>query len=401
MNEACAVIRTPNTHATTVWYILLASAFIHVPITLPEHNIIVQLAAFDLALPLIILFGFNAKWLVLPPRRILLISLGIVTAILLHSVTAYLLIHPILELTLLKEALKLTVIFVNFVLLIVLFGNEALRQPPSIAAQCLLILFIPIVLLSSHYEPIFITRTVYAVSLSGLVFLLAMNSSWRHEFWSRANLLFTCLAVTVTAIMVYNKGAAGLMIAAIAWIALEGRFATFSAARICLLSVLAVGAIVGGVILTAYLGESIGFLERMDSIERSIFIRLTLWNLALERFLETFPFGLGLGQFSLAAKTVPQLAAEGHKFVHNSLLGLMVELGALGLLLGGGMFTLVLYAARGLPKFVTPLYLILVLPPLLIHDGHSIRMLSIITALGLARFLYRRGSAQEEQPASE
>ena len=145
-----------------------------------------------------------------------------------------------------------------------------------------------------------------------------------------------------------------------------------------------------GVLAAAYLSTKIELLQHMDSIERSIGIRVELWSLALARLLETFPVGIGLGQFPLAAKTVPILALEGHNYVHNTFLGLALELGLIGVLLGSMTTLVLIFATRGWPLHTAPVFLIFVLPPLLIHDGHSIRILLLITALGLARFIQKK-----------
>jgi len=375
-------------YVTVTWLLLLLGALAHVPLVLTEIGLILQPALFDFILPAIVLFGLIQNWIVLPSRTALACAFGVVATIPLHSVGAWFFFSDIFEPNLVKETLKLSAICVNFFLLLLLFENPAFRQPPKTVVLFVLVGFIPIVLLISFYEPIFVTRTVYAVSLSGLVFLLAMSFGWRNSPFGRFELAFACLAIIGTATVLHNKGVAGLMIATLFWVVFEGRFSIHSVPRIFLIFALAVIAFLIGAASIAVIGANVEFLQNMDSLERSINIRLTLWTLAFERLLETFPIGLGLGQFSVAAKSVPVLAVEGHKFVHNSFLGLMVELGALGMVFSAGIIALIACAVKGLPRFVAPIFLLLVFPPLFIHDGHSIRMLLIVTALGFSRYLY-------------
>ena len=130
---------------------------------------------------------------------------------------------------------------------------------------------------------------------------------------------------------------------------------------------------VGSALTTgALLGANAELLQNMGTFKRSIGVRLELWSLAADQIIISFPFGIGLGQFSSVTNSVPVLAHEGHNFVHNSFLGLVVELGFVGIVIGAGIVWVMFAATRGFPLHSAPIYLLIVLPPLLIHDGHSI-----------------------------
>ena len=124
----------------------------------------------------------------------------------------------------------------------------------------------------------------------------------------------------------------------------------------------------------------------MDTIERSISVRWALWTLGFDAFLQTFPWGLGLGQFWEVFVYDLTLAQEGHKFAHNTFITFSVELGFLGLCLSIILLVVLLRAMKGWPKIVHLLFALLIFTPLILHDGHSIRMLLIIVAFGLVRF---------------
>lgn len=380
----------PKAFIAAIWVALLVGAVVHVPIILPAAGLIIQPALFDIILPTIVLCGLLRGWFGLPSRGLQIISVGIVSAIMIHSALVYSFGGDVFASGLLKETVKLVTLFIHFILLLILFSNAEFRSPPRRTISIILIVSIPIILLISHFEPIAVTRTVYAVSLSGLVCLIALDGRWRSSRTWKFGLVLACAAVITVAIMLHNKGAAGVMLAIMVWIIIERWLSVQSTLRILLVGTIIAGVTIAGIVLSAYAGANIEFLQNMDSIDRSVNIRLLLWSVAADRFWETFPAGIGLGQFSLAAKTVPLLALEGHKFVHNSLLGLMVELGILGVFFGLGILFVVLNAARGWPPFAAPIFLLLVFPPLLIHDGHSIRILLLVTALGFAMNLDAR-----------
>ncbi len=180
----------------------------------------------------------------------------------------------------------------------------------------------------------------------------------------------------------------------IAWVALVYIARRTSTARASM--------IVGGLVLAIFSavawikisGVNIDLLQRMDSMERSITVRAALWYLGLGAFWHHFPWGLGFGQYWEVVVTDVELAREGHRFVHNSFIALMAELGMLGFIFSAGLLALIVQAGRGWPPMIRPLFFMLVLTPLLIHDAHSIRMLLIVTAVGLAQLA--RGSCDVE-----
>ena len=372
-----------------VWFALLLGAVVYVPISLPPFNFIVQIAAFDFIIIALIIWGLWRGWLDLPPQPVVLIVLGITTAITVHTSLIYFLSTDVNVEWLVKESVKLVVVAVQFGCLLTLFRCCKLWSPPKYVVAPVLVGAIILIVLLSYLEPIYVTRTIYMVTLAGLILILSEDGTWHNSPKERLWLMLACLAVVVTAILVHNKAVAGMMLTMAAWIALRNYLSKLKNARITITLTALVLVFLGGLVLSAFVGANIDLLRNMDTLERSIHIRSTLWNLAIKRFFATFPVGIGLGQFSEATKTVPLLAIEGHKFTHNSLLGLATSMGFLGVFFAVGLSAIILFAAAGWLSPIVPLYFIVVLPPLLIHDGHTIRILLIITALGLARYMYR------------
>ena len=97
--------------------------------------------------------------------------------------------------------------------------------------------------------------------------------------------------------------------------------------------------------------------------------------------LEDVSLGFGLGQLG-SDRSGHDPAKERHRYLHNSFRNCN-RTGLLGLAYVIGLFSLILNAARGWQYDVKPLFLLLVLLPLFIHDAHSIRILLVIAALGL------------------
>ena len=366
---------------------------VRVPFVVQEVGFRVQLAAFDILLPIIVIWGWRRGWLAPPPAKLTIAVLAAVAAIIIHSIANGLLSEQLLLARLVKESLKIVVILVQFLLLAALFGQADNNAPPFKVVLTLLIVFCVVFSGSStfvnitQFEPINLTRTVYATYLAGLVFLLVLDDRWRTEPRFRIFLIAASLAVFSASVLLQSKATAGIVTAILAWIIIEKYIPADRLARIFLIAIIMVAAVGAGLTVITILGTKVEFLQHMDTFKRSIGVRLELWSLAADQIIISFPFGIGLGQFSSVTNSVPVLAHEGHNFVHNSFLGLVVELGFVGIVIGAGIVWVMFAATRGFPLHSAPIYLLIVLPPLLIHDGHSIRILLFITALGLARYL--------------
>lgn len=383
-----------------VWLAVLASAVIPIPLWLPELNLLVQASAFDFLLPAITLWGLRRGWWALPPRRVLWNTLVIAAALAGHAMAVAATRETVLLVPLAKETIKLVAIVGLFTCLLVVFGNGRLREPPSRIVVIVLVPAVIAAVLASEFEPFAVTRTVYAVCLAGLVFLLCLDGAWLVSAGRRAALLAANLIVALACIGLHNKGVAGTMMAMFAWLICAGSISLRGFRQAVLASLALVLLFAAGVGLSALAGASLDFLWNMSTVERSIEIRLLLWQTAVQGLIDTFPIGLGAGQFAEVARAVPQLALERHEYAHNSLLTLAAELGLLGLLLAAGLAAVVVKAAKGWRAPLVPLFLALVVPPLLIHDGHTIRVLLIATALGLSLATARAAAGSRKADAA-
>ena len=381
-----------------VWFFLLLGAVIHIPFSLP--GISTQVAVFDFILPLIIIWYFTLGRLVVPDRTTVIVFLTILTAVLGHSTAIYLFKDSLQTSWLAKETVKLIVIIIEFFMLMMLMRTLGSTLPPRKVLGWVFSLSVVAVgtlaYLMLDHEYFFFARTVYCVALAGLFFLLTADVTWANSTYHRALAALIGLAVAGVAVLSLSKAIAGLVIAMGAWIVLS-RFIPTAAANRKLFIATCLFLFAGiGMFLVVIASENIDFLGRMDSIERSISVRISLWTLGLEAFWQNFLLGLGLGQFWEVVVSDVTLAAEGHRYVHSTFMSMLIELGLLGFVFAIGIATLLCLATRGWPLLAQPLFALLVFVPLTIHDGHSIRMLLVIISLGFMRFVMERENRSRE-----
>jgi len=399
----------PSIWTKWCWLALLIGVFVHGSIYFPSQGIFINLALSDLVVPILVAAGLVWRHLFLQINRLLIFALVAVALIIIHSIVMVLFVEGLNEVLLLKESAKLVVVIVQCSLLIFLFQAADLCQPPAIITALCLAVALPVTFLISHYEisitpnPNFIPRTIIAVVLTGLLFMLAQDGKWAKTFKRRVYLIMAAAAVTVVTTLVFSKSAAGTAALMTLWLlfGVEGKSnwptrltqLTFALAVIVLI----------GVFILPFMTENIELLSRTDNWERSIGVRLDLWKLAIEQIWLTFPLGLGAGQFAEIVQKNNVLVGEGHQFVHNSLLSLVVELGLVGFFLLLAVIPILYKATISFPPIVIPLFLIFVIPPILIHDGHTIRMIILVIALGYARHTYDRShdADQDGEAASE
>ncbi len=387
MNDRELKIKGARVPDGLVWSLLFFGAFVHVPLSLPGVN--TQIAAFDFILPAVFGWAFYTGRVTPPSRRILVTVICILATFIGHSVSIYAFKEEFQQAWLLKETLKAIILMGEFFLLLMLFQSRVVRFPKlNVTAGVFVVAVLAVGLLSFRMlenEPFFFARTVYCVALASLLFLLAANSGWIQSGRRCLLIILAGVIVILVSLLSFSKGIAGLVFAMIVWIALIYLARRTSAARITMIIcglVLAVFSLAAWVVIS---GASMDLLQRMDSMERSITVRGSLWFLGLKAFWLHFPWGLGFGQYWEVVVTDVELAREGHRFVHNSFIAFMAELGMLGFIFSAGLLVLIIKAGRGWPPMIRPLFFMLVLTPLLIHDAHSIRMLLIVTALGLAQ----------------
>ena len=126
-----------------------------------------------------------------------------------------------------------------------------------------------------------------------------------------------------------------------------------------------------------YLIVSIRSLSRLDSVFNS-------WTVAGSAAVDSFPTGIGLGQFASYLATEPTLGSQALRFVHNTPLALVAEMGLAGVGVCGAVVALILHATRGLPIAVGAVIWVYLGLPMLLHDALGLRMTVLVLAAGLA-----------------
>ena len=385
----------------TIWLLILLGAFLHIPLSLP--GVKTQIAAFDFILPSIAIWAFCTGRLILPSRRILVIGTVVLIALVAHTLGVYFLRINVQQAWLLKETLKSIALVVEFNILLALASQRLLPLPSFRFCGIILIcVLIAVSLLSFRMlgnEPFFFARTVYSLALAGLLFLLATDEKWLRSKQRRLFIVGAGILVAAVAILSLSKGIAGIALAMTAWILFGGTINRDATHRATVVFWSLSLTVIAGISAATLAGNSFEILNRMDSLERSISVRLELWSLSLRAFFDFFPWGLGLGQFWEVVVTDINLAREGHRYVHNTFFGLIAELGLLGMVFAVSLFCILVQAMRGWPPMIRPLFILLIFFPLMIHDAHSIRMLLLVTALGLARFLSHYGRHETKAAA--
>ena len=154
---------------------------------------------------------------------------------------------------------------------------------------------------------------------------------------------------------------------------------------------LAVGIIFGiGVVALAVWFGSTGFTYfPITSIGKSLSLRLALWDFAWRLAVENFPWGTGLGQYGALIIESPKLGRLGLRYVHNTPLALLTEMGALGLLVAAGLGYLVYLSCRHWVWPVALSFLMYLLLPLMLHDAIGMRMSILVLAYGVSESLRR------------
>lgn len=410
--------RLSNAKIILIWSILLFGAIFQARFGIRDTNILVLFALFDIVLPVVVLWGFGSGWLSTPSTRLMAPTLLCLAAILLHSILVFVFFSDINVLWLLKNTIRLATVITHFLLLLILFQREELRTPPtSILAGFLILaalLGVPIVLFQifspswefvlqgdwfagffqrtsfqSFIQPFYISPTVHAVTLLGVLFLMGSGGEWQHAPRHRIRLAIIALAVAGICLLLSSKASVGVAIIMAAWFVFGDKFKEISPRHLAgfLGSVLCFGAIL--FLLVWASGYTAELATRIDSLNRSFDIRIQIWRFAIEQAASAFPVGGGFGQFGHLAAQVPLFAAEKHLSPHNSFLTVLFELGLLGVALVIG-FLMVLYRAvvAGPSILALPLLLV-ILMPLTLHDGHTIRIVIVLLALGIARYAYQ------------
>ena len=247
----------PGTDNSNVGYYAVS-----VPFKISEVGFRVQLSAFDILLPFIVIWTWHRGWLAPPPPKLTIAIFAAVAVTIVHSIANGLLSEQLPLARLAKDSLKLITILLELLLLMTLFGRADNLEPPFKIVLTILIVSCVIFSASSainnitHYEPIILTRTINATYLAGLIFLLIFNEQWRSQLRPRVYLIVACLAVIATSILLQSKTIAGLVTAILAWVIVEKFISADKLPRISLIAAVLLVAVGSALITSALLGAN-------------------------------------------------------------------------------------------------------------------------------------------------
>ena len=381
-----------------VWTLLLISALINMRFATSDIVLQVQFSLFDLVLLALTAWGLYKGWLSWLPPRMLFFGAAVVSLIVFHSLFVWFTVDHVQNLLLAKDTVKAVAIVVIFMMLLTLFQEPSMTNAPVPIIIGVLVLTMFAGLANAYvyaYAPEYASllhnsQTVYVVALTCLLLLLSDRLDWVGQTRNLTIVVFAALCVMLTGSAIYSKSGSGTTLAIMLWFIAARQVTVFKLryfpyGLVLLIMVFAIGSI-----LAINFSNINPMPGTIDTLQRSITVRFDLWLLALDKLHETFPVGIGLGQYFKAVLADPGLASESHRYVHNSFIGISAELGLIGILFCAGIVLLLWRASLGWHWSSLPIFTIVLLPPILIHDGHSIRILLLVTAVGFARFLQQR-----------
>ncbi|MDP7391813.1 MAG: hypothetical protein QGH07_08225, partial [Alphaproteobacteria bacterium] len=350
---------------------------------------------FDIFTPILAAIGLYKGWIKPPTRKFCLTFALICSLIIVHSAVVYAASDIVTSWHLIKGTIKLLVLVILFASLLLIFRETEYRKPGRPLLLGYLAITIPAIVLLHIYEPFFISRTNQAFIFVGLLFVMATDTEWLVERSLRYALAAVGLVIAGACFYIHSKVPAAIALVFVIW------FLALPGFRKSKLGRFASGAGISLAILFTVLGSYLvifetSLLPNIDTLQRSAGVRIKLWDTAWTTTLTEFPFGAGAGQMSSVLLQNDWAVRESHLQVHNSFLNLGAELGVLGFAFALGGLWIIGRGARKWPIALEPLFVLFALLPLLIHDGHSIRIWVLITALSFAQALTPTANAQNK-----
>ena len=401
-----AVPPMPRWAVGAVWVVLTVSIILDVKVPLGDSGRLINLSAFDVAVPLCLVVMW-ASGRISRPNLPILSTLGVaVLLVLCHSGVSLWLDPAVEPVGLARETVKLVAACTLLAMLLTLFTAAALRAPPA-WLLLLIILVISADALSQRFEELrhstSYSETLDANTIVGLLVLSIAALAQRADQLRRAVAVVAALAVSFLMVLLFSKAYIVMSVAVsvllAAWFILGGR----PPKHVPIIGLLlAVGTVSGiGVVVLAVWFGSTGFTYfPIGSIGTSLSLRLALWDFAWRLAVENFPWGTGLGQYGALIIESPKLGPLGLRYVHNTALALLTEMGALGLLMTAGLGYLVYLSCRHWAWPVALTVLIYLLLPLMLHDALGMRMSILVLAYGVSESLRRNDPCSAQRAAA-
>jgi len=382
-----------------VWLVLAVSIILDVKVALGESGREINLSAFDVAVPLCLIVVW-ASGGIGRPKLPIVATLGLAALLVLgHSGVSWWLDPAVEPVGLARETVKLVAVCTLLAMLLTLFTAPAMLAPPA-WLLVVIVLVISVDALAQRFEELRQSTTYFetldANTIFGLFVVFCAVLSRRADQLRRATAAAAAVAAGVLMILMFSKAyiAMSFAVSALlaAWFILGGR-APRHLSVIGLLLVVAAIAGIGVVALAVWFGSTGFTYFPIASIGKSLSLRLALWDTAWRLAVENFPWGIGLGQYGARIMESPELRPLGLRYVHNTPLALLTELGVLGLLAVAGLGYLIYLSSRPWAWPVALTFAIYLVLPLMLHDALGMRMSILVLAYGVSESLRRNGSA--------
>ena len=409
-----AVRSLPAWAVVAVWLAILLALVPDVVVPLGSSGRFINLSAFDAVVPICLLAVWCVRPLHHPPYKILA-GLGVAAVLAVtHSAITFVWAEDIQLAGLARETAKLVAVCLLIAALSMLFRAPELRQPPAWVFAVAIAVLAAKGLYHRFYELTATTpylETLDANNIVGVAILWVAVLVGRDRSAIGGAGFAVFIPAVVLTILLGSKtfllvSVAVLVLFATAWVA-PRRPAKGLAQLLLLGGALSIGGAVAYGISELTLPGSVFFeqsnpwvtgwrrgpepesIPTFRSLGDSMSIRLALWDYATELTKASFPWGVGLGQFGALSARSPALAEIGLRFVHNTPLALVTELGALGLAGVAGLAYLGYLACRGWSVSVMAAFALYLVVPMMLHDALGMRMTLLVIAYGIAQGLER------------
>jgi hypothetical protein len=369
------------------WSLVILSTAVYGIVPLGETGRAINLSLFDFIVVLLFAIALRDRAVRLD-RFVGLATLGAVALILIHS-AIFLLSEESIELAgLARETMKSAAYFVEVLLLSMLVKAGGSRLP-NFRVLGLLFALLTFQALALHFRELyapgswFLPRNQHLATLSGIVVLAAVIYAVGNM--PRRYLISGLVTLISVAFILLNKTYLSVAVAILALLPYlkstnrgqpDARIVSFLAFVLFVVFAMLFGS--GDAL------RDIPLLDRLDTIFESLGFRFQLWGVAGNAAVGSFPIGIGLGQFASYLTAEPTLDSQALRFVHNTPLALVVEMGLAGIIVGGLVVALIVRATRGLPITVSIAIWVYLGLPMLLHDALGLRMAVLVLATGLA-----------------
>lgn len=368
------------------WSLIILSTAVYGIVPLGSSGRSINLSLFDLMVIILLVIVIRDRAVRLD-RIVVSLTLGALAIVIIHSASFFLWVTPADHMGMARETVKTAAFFLELLILaIVMVAGKIGMPPPRTLAILFTVLAIQAVALHFRelYGPMswFLPRNQHLATLSGIVVLGTIVYSAGNM--SRHYLLIGLFALIAVVFLLLNKT---YLVVTVLMLALLP-FINFGVQRKAGIWIVALAAsfliIIFAIFFSSEGLRNVVLFERLDTISISLGFRTQLWAAAGEAAAGSFPIGIGLGQFASYLAAGTNLVEQNLRFIHNTPLALVTELGFVGVILGGMIVTLIIISTRGLPLALRIVVWVCVGLPMLLHDALGLRMIPLVLAAGMA-----------------